>query len=291
MQTGMQSGSGNSLDRRLVLAGLGAATFGGPATAGPASPWARSMNSRIRLSDVGLADERGLHVAIVEIALDKGFKTYWRTPGDSGVPPVFTFDGSENVRDIEVRFPAPIRFSDGTGGHSIGYPDPAVNLPVTFRAIKPGRPVRLKLKLDYAVCAKICVPASGQVELVIEPGKAVSPRAVQLLADLPVRQPLGAAGPLSVLSLAKGHQAEHFVIEAAVPDGAAADLFIEAASPWIFDTRAGQRKPDGRIQFPALVIDRDKSPDCRGVEVTMTLVTDGRAIETSTWLDLSLLRP
>jgi suppressor for copper-sensitivity B len=280
-----------SPDRRTLLAGLAAVAVATPAAAVPASPWSRGMSSRMRLVDAGLADTEGLRVAVVEIALEKGFKTYWRTAGDSGIPPVFSFDGSDNARDIEVRFPAPIRFDDGAGGHSIGYLGPSVAFLVTFRAISPGKPVRLKLKLDYAVCEKICVPANGQAELSFEPGKAISSRAVQLLATLPTRQPLGAPGPLSVLTLLKGPKAEHFVIEAVAPGDGAADVFVEAAPPWILDSKAGRRLPGGRMQFAAVAIDRDKSPDCRGVEITMTLVSNGQAVETTTWLDLSLLQP
>jgi suppressor for copper-sensitivity B len=248
------------------------------------------MSSRVRLVDAGLASTDGLRVAVVEIALDKGFKTYWRTPGDSGIPPLFSFEGSENARDIEVRFPMPVRFDDGAGGHSIGYLGPTVQVPVTFRALSPGKPVRLKLKLDYAVCEKICVPASGQAELAFEPGMAISSRAIQLLADLPARQPLGSPGALSILKLLKGPKPEHFVIEAAAPGNGAADVFIEAASPWIFDSKAGQRMPDGKVRFTALAIDRDRTPECKGVEVTLTLVAEKQAAETTTWLDVSLLQ-
>ena len=57
----------------------------------------------------------------VEIRLDAGWKTYWRDPGDSGVPPTFDFSGSDNVKSVTVQWPAPERFPDGAGGNSIGY--------------------------------------------------------------------------------------------------------------------------------------------------------------------------
>ena len=56
----------------------------------------------------------------VEIKLQPGWKTYWRYPGDSGVPPVFDFAASDNVKSATVLWPAPVRFADG-GGNSIGY--------------------------------------------------------------------------------------------------------------------------------------------------------------------------
>ncbi|MGL4241655.1 MAG: protein-disulfide reductase DsbD domain-containing protein [Beijerinckiaceae bacterium] len=275
-----------------MLPAISLASAGAASAAPKASPWSRSMSSRIRLADAGLADAGGLRVAVIEIALDKGFKTYWRTPGDSGIPPAFAFDGSVNARDIAVHFPAPVRFDDGAGGHSIGYKTSLVELPVTFRAIDPAKPVRLSLKMDYAVCEQICVPASGAAELMVEPARAVSQRAAKLLAEqLPRKQPLGAKEQMTVVSLAKTGTAEQFHVVAALPTSEPADLFVEAASPWIFETKPPVRRSDGRAVFTIVAVDKDKSPDCRGVEVTLTLVQHNLAVETSAWLDVSLLRP
>ncbi len=280
----------------LLSAGIASALAPASAEAGPAaaparvSAWSAGMHSRVRLADAGLADADGLHVAVVEMELDKGFKTYWRTPGDSGVPPVFSFEGSANARDIEVHFPAPLRFEDGAGGHSIGYRGPMLELPVTFRAVSSGQPVRLVLRMDYAVCEKICVPASGQAQLQMSAARAISPRAVGLLAKLPRKQMIGAAEAISVLRLAKGPKAEHFMVETALPGAAAGDLFVEAASPWLFDSKGGSRGSGGKAAFTIMAIDRDRTPDCRGVEITLTLTDENRAVETTTWLDVALLQ-
>src|SRR5580693_3798463 len=61
-----------------------------------------------------------IHHAGIEIRLAPGWKTYWRYPGDSGVPPRFDFSKSDNVQSLEVLWPAPRRFSDDDGD-SIGY--------------------------------------------------------------------------------------------------------------------------------------------------------------------------
>ena len=97
----------------------------------------------------------------VEIKLKPGWKTYWRYPGDSGVPPVFDFAASENVKAVTVLYPAPMRFADGGGGHSIGYKGDVI-LPLHVVPQDAGKPVTLRLKLDYAVCEKLCVPAKAE---------------------------------------------------------------------------------------------------------------------------------
>src|ERR1700680_2214125 len=58
--------------------------------------------------------------AVIEIRLDTGWKTYWRYPGDSGVPPTLDFAGSENVKSVTVLWPAPGRFGAGAGGEFVG---------------------------------------------------------------------------------------------------------------------------------------------------------------------------
>ncbi len=91
--------------------------------------------------------------------MQPGWKTYWRYPGDSGVPPRFDFSGSENLKDAKVLFPAPHLFTDETG-HSLGYKNSAI-FPLVITPQQPGKPVRLRMKIDYAVCEKLCVPAEG----------------------------------------------------------------------------------------------------------------------------------
>ena len=75
-----------------------------------------------------------------------------------GVPPVFDFSKSQNVKSVAVLYPAPSRFPDGAGGNSIGYKGLVV-LPLHVVPQDAGKPVTLNLKLDYAVCEKLCVPA------------------------------------------------------------------------------------------------------------------------------------
>jgi len=89
------------------------------ARAQDASPWQQDGHSAVRL----LAGSRSGAVLLGGIAfqLQPGWKTYWRTPGDSGVPPRFDFSKSENIEAVTVLWPAPTKFDDGAGGHSLGY--------------------------------------------------------------------------------------------------------------------------------------------------------------------------
>src|ERR1700676_3510272 len=132
------------------------------ARAQDASPWQRDTHSAVRL----LAGSRSGAVLLggIAIRLQPGWKTYWRTPGDSGVPPRFDFSKSENIDAITVLWPAPTKFDDGAGGHSLGYHDQVV-LPLRIVAKNADKPVMLRADINYAVCEKLCIPVQDNAEL------------------------------------------------------------------------------------------------------------------------------
>src|SRR5438045_6108103 len=128
------------------------------ARADDSSPWQRDGHSAVRL----LAGSRSGAVLLGGIAfqIQPGWKTYWRMPGDSGVPPRFDFSKSDNVEAVTVLWPAPMKFEDGAGGHSLGYKDQLV-LPLRIVAKRADTPVTLRADIDYAVCEKICIPVQA----------------------------------------------------------------------------------------------------------------------------------
>src|SRR6202162_6091375 len=108
------------------------------ACAEDASPWLRDGHSAVRL----LAGSRSGAVLLGGIAfqLQPGWKTYWRPRGDSAVPPRFDFSKSDNIEAVTVLWPAPTKFDDGAGGHSLGYHNQGV-LPLRIVAQSGDKPV------------------------------------------------------------------------------------------------------------------------------------------------------
>lgn len=227
-----------------ILAGaiLAALTATGPAAAQPfESTWSNASRSAFRLLAAPQPDAPVIEAGI-EIRLDPNFKTYWRTPGDSGLPPQFDWSGSENAAAVEVDFPAPVRFGDGAGV-SVGYVRGVV-LPVRVRAADPSRPVTLALRMDYAVCETLCVPASGAARLVLPATvRASSPHAARLAAAR-AAVPTSSAGD-SALSVASATwDGPALRVQLRVPEGAGdgIDLFVEGPEGWVFGTaRLGER--------------------------------------------------
>ena len=126
------------------------------------SPWQRDAHSAVRL----LAGSRSGAVLLggIAIQLQPGWKTYWRTPGDSGVPPRFDFSKSDNVEAVTVLWPAPMKFDDGAGGIALGYKQQVV-LPLRIVAKNADKPVTLRADINYAVCDKLCIPVEANAEL------------------------------------------------------------------------------------------------------------------------------
>src|SRR5436305_10620618 len=126
------------------------------------SPWVKDGHSAVRL----LAGSRSgaVLLGVIAIQLQPGWHTYWRTPGDSGVPPRFDFGKSENIEAVTILWPAPTKFADGAGGVSLGYQKQVV-LPLRIVAKNADKPVTLRADINYAVCEKLCIPVEASTEL------------------------------------------------------------------------------------------------------------------------------
>ncbi len=108
----------------------------------------------------------GTRMAALRLDLEPGWKTYWRAPGDAGIPPSFDWRGSRNLQSVGVSWPRPSVFDDN-GMRSIGYSDTLV-IPLSITADQPGSPVRVRLTMDIGVCADICIPHRLEFDEVID---------------------------------------------------------------------------------------------------------------------------
>ena len=156
----------------LVVLGLTMLAGQPRARAASPTPWSAATQSRVRLiSAGGLVD--GHYRVGIEIELQGRAHTYWRSPGDSGVPPDFTFGGSQNLGAADVQFPVPRRLME-SGSEIFGYLDRVVLL-VRVTPADVKKQVPLELQLNYATCEQICVPASAKLAIVLKPDDAVTP--------------------------------------------------------------------------------------------------------------------
>jgi len=266
---------------RVAIALL--AIAGAPAwAADDDAPWFTDMHAAARLI-AGNKTETGALRAGVEVKLDPGWKTYWRYPGDSGVPPRFDFAGSDNVANVQVLWPAPHRLTD-ENGTSIGYKD-GVIFPLRVTPKQAGKPVRLKLKLEYAVCEKLCVPAEAKSEITLTGTGISDARLAAAEARVPKPGEVGDGKPLSirVLRRVNGSAKPLVMVEVAAPDGPDVELFAEGPSPdWALPVPTpAQGAPAGTRQFGFELdgLPGGVNPTSKSLTLTLTAVAGDQAIE------------
>ncbi len=142
---------------------LGAAMTSPGAAGQTSSPWVIDQYTKSRLF-VGDYDKarKILHLGW-QVTLKDGWKTYWRSPGDAGLPPRWSWQAQNNIRRITVNWPLPEKLRIFDMDSYIYYDE--VVLPIEVTIIDDTQPVSLSLDLEYMVCAEICVPLEGRYGL------------------------------------------------------------------------------------------------------------------------------
>lgn len=262
------------------------------AMAQDASAWQRDGHAAARLiAGATVKTPREDFVrAGVEIRLDPGWKTYWRYPGDSGVPPTFSFDGSTNIKSIAVQWPAPERLADGGGIYSIGYAGDVI-LPLKVTPADAGLPSLLHLAVNYAVCGTLCVPAKAALALKLTGhggDDAILERAAQRVPKRVALGPLPGRA-LAVLSVRRGagDDRKTVTVEIAAPAGAPVQLFAEGPTPeWALPLPApAGPEAGGTRRFTFALDGLPPGAHAKGATLILTAVCGSDAIEVAARLD------
>ncbi len=183
----------------------------------------------------------GTHIAAIKLELEKGWKTYWRKPGDAGIPPSFDFLGSSNLIDFSVRWPAPVVF-DQSGMTSVGYKD-VVILPIKLILKNPNRDVRLRGTIDIGVCKDICLPVTLHVNAKLESDETKkSPVIGAALASVPfTEEEAGVQSAVCRLSMDDGSLVVSTTVE--MPSAGGEEyVIIESANDdhWLSDAQTSR---------------------------------------------------
>lgn len=225
----------------------------------------------------GWVTPRGTRMVAVEIDLQPGWKTYWRAPGDAGIPPMLDWSGSANAGAVVLHWPAP-EVIDSGGVHTLGFHDRLL-LPVEVAPVVPGQPVDLTVALDFGLCREVCVPA--HVTLTAPPpGPGPDPLIEAALATVP--RPVSDRPACRMAPIADGIR-----LTAALPPGVlpgpdpdvAMELTGTGAAVWV---SAPERAPlpGGGMQVAADFVPPQAAPfalDPAGLR--LTLIGPGGAVE------------
>jgi DsbC/DsbD-like thiol-disulfide interchange protein len=262
----------------LGIAGASAALAG----VASSSPWVTSTSSKARLVS-GTVDLDGTPTLLagVQLRMDPGWKTYWKNPGDSGVPPSFDWAGSKNLKHAEMLYPAPHRFADANGT-AIGYDD-EVTFPVKLTPEREGEPIELKLAFAYGLCKDLCVPNDVSLGLALPPdmGKGDAPLIASFLVRVPKPAKDGALPLVSGVEAKLDGKSPELLVDAVFPPNAAGtDLFIEAGDVFIPASKALGPLDGGKQRFAITFGTPAEASAIKGKTLALTLVSDQGSTET-----------
>ncbi|WP_136441811.1 protein-disulfide reductase DsbD domain-containing protein [Pacificoceanicola onchidii] len=221
----------------------------------------------------------GDHMAALHLSLAPGWKTYWRSPGDAGIPPMFDWRGGQ-VSGVEVEWPAPHVFYQ-SGMRSVGY-EGTVVLPLRV-SLKHGkaRDSRLRGVIDIGICKDVCLPHRIRVEAVLPAsGGAPDPQIIAALADVPFSA--DEAGVRSVsCNVSLGEDGISLRTEIGMkPTGGRPETVIELPDPnlWVSDPES--RWSGGRLVSESRVMHANgQTFALNRSDVRITVLTNSVAVD------------
>lgn len=218
----------------------------------------------------GWRGENGMHYAGLRITLRPGWKTYWRAPGDAGIPPLFDWSGSLNMEGADVHYPRPSLF-DQAGITTIGYADEVI-FPFLVKAASPDEPITLTARVELGVCEDICVPVTLAVSGIL-PAKGGAD--ADLTAAMQSRPATGLPVSCDVAAISDG------VTFAATSQGNPDHVVIEAGSPGIWVSEATVSREGGTYTASADMVPPEGAPFALDrSQVRVTVFSDGEVSET-----------
>jgi DsbC/DsbD-like thiol-disulfide interchange protein len=213
----------------LIILTAIAAAFTGTAAEAASTQWQDLGGGRARL--VAELDAQSLEVtAMLEMELEPGWKTYWREPGGSGIPPQFDFSASRHFLPGEISFPVPRRLMAG-GVVFAGYQD-SVRFLIDGRFTADSEDGEIALDLLAGVCEEICIPATASFRIAFADLLGSDPAAAGALALAAESLPEPASADFSITGAALDADGG-LVVEARVPEGDGEPaLFAEGPAGW-----------------------------------------------------------
>ncbi len=226
----------------------------------------------------GWRTDSGTHMAGLQVRLAPGWKTYWRAPGDGGIPPRFGWQGSENLAGAAFHWPTP-EVSHQNDMRSIVYTDVVV-LPVELSLTDKTAPARMRGQLQIGVCEDICVPVFLDFDAVLPVSGIRDPAIVAAILDRPMTEAEAGVGAVqcSIAPLENGLQVTTSVTMA--PMRGTEEVVIEAGDQqvWVSEPQTWR---DGNVLHARsdMIHVNGGGFALNRSEVRITVFADGRAVD------------
>jgi DsbC/DsbD-like thiol-disulfide interchange protein len=249
------------------------------------SEWMTSTGGMIRL--VAAAPQQdGTIPATIEVKLNPGWKTYWREPGASGIPPQVTLDPAEDVVLEKIGFPVPKTFDDGVVRY-VGY-DKSVAFPLTLKRLHGEGDVTIRASVFLGICEDICIPVQGELNLTLKQGDFDNPLDAARIDGAVAALPEAPSENFKVATAVYDERKAVVQLSLRLPPDAAKehrDLFLAGPSGVAFGKPVITNAEGAELQAEIPVRLSGKNKTLKGKPVILTVRAGGRSMETTLAFD------
>jgi len=220
-----------------------------------------ALTARLIVAEAGIAPGSRFLSAGLKIELEEGWKAYWRSPGEVGLPPEIDWEESTNLEDVEILWPAPTRFR-AFGIENFGYAK-QVTFPLQLQLVNSDRSAELKAIVNLLICSNVCVPERFELTLPVPLGSGVDAKAATEIAIWAARVPVAGTESAIAISGAALKQGQALVIQMTRPSGwNNPDVFPEFGAGTVFgapDIRLTDDRTGLWTSFPILALSEEQS--------------------------------
>lgn len=242
------------------------------------SDWAVNEGGRMRLILLPEGAD-GLRQGALVIEPRPGWITYWKEPGDVGIPPAITPPPGASYRVDNVGFPVPKVLSNGDM-IDVGYDHP-VTLPLTLKGAPDGSGVTLSAFVG--VCQNICIPFQADLSVPPDAAGAVNPVEAALVRAARAQVPPGPSPDFHVVAHQLSPDRKELTVSLKMPkgDGALPQAFVSGPSGHVFVKATASSGPDGETVLTMPIGKLPKKYQIAGKQWGILVVSGSRAMETT----------
>lgn len=271
--------------RRLLIAVVSAVAALVPFYSAHAevSAWADNEGGRMRL--VALAPDAGGKIrAALQIEPKPGWITYWKEPGNSGIPPQITIAPESGVTLDAIAYPVPKHFFNGAI-EDIAYDGP-VTLPLSLTAAGKG-PVTIDAAAFIGICKDICIPFQANLQLKLGPAIQSHPEEEAILQAADARLPKPPSQDFDVTAHAMSLDRKTLSLDLVLPNEgpgegkAAPDIIVTGPSGYAFTKQIGGKRDGATFKVAISIGKLPKDYDMAGKQWSVLVIDGKRAMETT----------
>lgn len=248
------------------------------------TPWAENDGGRMRIVTLP-PDAEGRVRGGLEIEPKPGWITYWREPGEAGIPPKLSVAEGDAAKIGALSYPVPKRVGDGKL-LDIGYDQP-VTLPFELTLNDPKAPKPVTLSSFIGLCRDICIPFQADFRLELKPEQMTPPEEFMILQKAGAFLPDPPSMDFSVTHYALTDTDKTLKLALRLPQDTRDKPQVLVTGPEgyvLFDEQSGTREGDSyRVEMPIAKL--PVKYDIKGKRWNILVIAGTRAMETSLAFD------